>query len=595
MFPPYLPPMQPPVTTSMDVERIKGVDRQATDAAMTLEGETGAILRIKEKIANPQLALMMSCEQYSLQHQPPVAIMCQRTKLNRPTDVVHEIAIHRKKVNVTRPTPTTGKKAARKHSLAMKEKKMPKNLKLTETVTVVEEMPEKLMHLGTTAVVEEMPKKLEHIETITEVKVPKQVDVLMGRMYRSMVHVGNFAFRALVNSKVDLYMRARRKRSKMAIIIEITNSIYAAGGRFLELQNKEKTNWREVDVEKARTKVGDAIRDCAKKAKNINSGKKRPPTLLRSFRLYPEVPSFHESATFADILDYFVSALTEKEIKATDQTRLNSGPTVEKEEGSPTAPTNPINTQSVANTNQTSSSTTTAAKQICYFTPTANAKVAAKHTLTINEPQVINTRPGIMPFRKPDPTIVVEVPKPVDVLLGRMYGSVMHVGNFAFRALVDSKMDLYTRAHMRPRDKLAIVIDITNSIYAAGGHFLELQSNKEHTIWREVDVERARERVIEALRYRFKKPCTDKKKQPAVHTFHRLPAVRTFHESATFADIVDYFYFVRDLQGTDSSATAPIFPRRPILPRGEPTLPDALANILLFQRLSYRPFSCNNP
>lgn len=356
MFPPYLPPMQPPVTTSMDVERIKGVDRQAADAAMTLEGETGAILRIKEKIANTQLALMMSCEQYSLQHQPPVAIMCQRTKLNRPTDVVHEIAIHRKKVNVTRPAPTTGKKAARKHSLAMKEKKMPKNLKLTETVTVVEEMPEKLMHLGTTAVVEEMPKKLEHIETITEVKVPKQVDVLMGRMYRSMVHVGNFAFRALVNSKVDLYMRARRKRSKMAIIIEITNSIYAAGG-----------------------------------------------------------------------------------------------------------------------------------------------------------------------------------------------------------------------------------------------HFLELQSNKEHTIWREVDVERARERVIEALRYRFKKPCTDKKKQPAVHTFHRLPAVRTFHESATFADIVDYFYFVRDLQGTDSSATAPIFPRRPILPRGEPTLPDALANILLFQRLSYRPFSCNNP
>jgi hypothetical protein len=96
----------------------------------------------------------------------------------------------------------------------------------------------------------------------------KPVDVLLGKSRRSKMHLGNVAFRALVDSRLELYNGNSRRSARIAVCIAVTNAVYAAGGSFFAPQDKKCRTWRETNVDVARVKVGHAIRDNVKKLIN---------------------------------------------------------------------------------------------------------------------------------------------------------------------------------------------------------------------------------------------------------------------------------------------------------------------------------------
>ena len=99
----------------------------------------------------------------------------------------------------------------------------------------------------------------------------KRHDVLLGRSQLSARHIGNIAFRALVDSRLSLYSEATTKSAKTNVVVMVTNCIYEAGGRFIFPEDQSLDLWAEVDRRYAREKVGNAIRDGVKL---VNSGKK---------------------------------------------------------------------------------------------------------------------------------------------------------------------------------------------------------------------------------------------------------------------------------------------------------------------------------
>ena len=100
-------------------------------------------------------------------------------------------------------------------------------------------------------------------------------DVLCGRGGSINCHPGNERFRQLVDSKKRLYLTARFKREKRLIASRIVDEIHALNppGRFLTkiqvpgaTRGKKKATdmrWYEVDIEKARDKTSQALRENA--------------------------------------------------------------------------------------------------------------------------------------------------------------------------------------------------------------------------------------------------------------------------------------------------------------------------------------------
>lgn len=116
-------------------------------------------------------------------------------------------------------------------------------------------------------------------------------DILLGKGRSSKMHTGNVALRTLVASRTDLYRGSPSRSTKIHLIVSLTNSVYEAGGRFLNNKGTDENRvWVEVGRSYARAKVSNSIRDAIKL---INKGK--PLLSVASFKdMLNETSSFHE-------------------------------------------------------------------------------------------------------------------------------------------------------------------------------------------------------------------------------------------------------------------------------------------------------------
>ena len=263
---------QPPVSTSMS-NMTWGGDEQAMDAARlnVMQAQYDAIRKTKQTIVDIQRQMVLvSCEQNSLQQ--PMAILCQ----NKSEKVAQETSICRKHINLKEP-PFPAKQEAMASSKHFLNEQMP------QAQTMETGMKPHALKLYPTAMI--------------VVKTRTPVDVLLGRSTRNRWHIGNVAFRSLVDSRLDLYLRKTKRGGKINICIEVCQAVYDAGGRFFKPQDKACSSWKEVGVDVARARVTHAIRTARAKAGRLHrSG-------LGGHR---STKKFHESATFAEIVDYFV-------------------------------------------------------------------------------------------------------------------------------------------------------------------------------------------------------------------------------------------------------------------------------------------------
>ena len=111
-------------------------------------------------------------------------------------------------------------------------------------------------------------------------------DVLCGRGGNINCHPGNERFRQFVDRKRRLYLTARFKREKRLIACSIVDEIHALcpRGRFLNKiqapgskrgrKKAQDPGWYEIDIDKAREKVSQALRENATEIRKVMQGEK---------------------------------------------------------------------------------------------------------------------------------------------------------------------------------------------------------------------------------------------------------------------------------------------------------------------------------
>jgi hypothetical protein len=91
-------------------------------------------------------------------------------------------------------------------------------------------------------------------------------DILMGRRRSCEMHVGNIAFRSLIEAHLPSYQATSARASKSQVILEVFNAVEETGGRFLFPTVSSLTAWAEVDRSYARAKIGNSFRDAKKQS-----------------------------------------------------------------------------------------------------------------------------------------------------------------------------------------------------------------------------------------------------------------------------------------------------------------------------------------
>lgn len=128
----------------------------------------------------------------------------------------------------------------------------------------------------------------------------KCTDVLLGKSRSCQAHIGNTAYRGLIDSRVQAYQYADSKSSKIHIVVGVTKSIYEAGGRFLISQHgTDDAMWNEVAKDYAREKVGNSLRDAVKLRKQGRQ---------RAFSVTSGV-AFSNEITFAEMVKHVCEEL----------------------------------------------------------------------------------------------------------------------------------------------------------------------------------------------------------------------------------------------------------------------------------------------
>lgn len=109
---------------------------------------------------------------------------------------------------------------------------------------------------------ESSESRLRKLITSSEIE---QEDVLLGRGALCTFHVGTIAWKAIVESRLDLYHKAKSKQITN-LTLSVLNMVHATGGRFLQHDSSAARMgfWFEMDDKEARIKVRDAFRQCIK-------------------------------------------------------------------------------------------------------------------------------------------------------------------------------------------------------------------------------------------------------------------------------------------------------------------------------------------
>jgi hypothetical protein len=123
----------------------------------------------------------------------------------------------------------------------------------------------------------EEQKKTSDDETNNDdcIRVPRPIDVLMGKEKLAQSHTGNIRYGHLVDEYKERYDTCETRIEKTILASAIVMKVKEYGGRFL-LRKKGETNWSEADEWVAREKVTTAFRGRRKSAiarfKRINDG-----------------------------------------------------------------------------------------------------------------------------------------------------------------------------------------------------------------------------------------------------------------------------------------------------------------------------------
>lgn len=157
-------------------------------------------------------------------------------------------------------------------------------------------------------------KGIDDDEDIIAKSSLRRYDVLLGRSKRSAMHIGNVAFRAFIDSRLEAYTGAISRSAKIHVVVSLTNDVYKAGGRFLDPKGNEL--WVKVDRSFARKKVGNSMRDAIKL---VNKGRQRQMTI--------ELVRITENTTFAEIVDQIYERCDQTELPQNMHQPNMKGPT----------------------------------------------------------------------------------------------------------------------------------------------------------------------------------------------------------------------------------------------------------------------------
>ena len=108
----------------------------------------------------------------------------------------------------------------------------------------------------------------EQVDKVHHESEIKEQDVLLGRGKCNFKHIGNMAYRMLIETRLEKYIASDSRSEKTHMVVEVVESIFESGGRFLKQeQGSSADGWFVVNKKTAREKVGHSFRD-AIKAKN---------------------------------------------------------------------------------------------------------------------------------------------------------------------------------------------------------------------------------------------------------------------------------------------------------------------------------------
>lgn len=107
-------------------------------------------------------------------------------------------------------------------------------------------------------------------------------DILLGKGKSTKSHIGNVAFQALGDVRIEAYKAATSRGVKINMIVRLASSIEECGGRFLLSGGgpSRGMDFTSVDQAYAREKIGNSIRDGVKL---LNKGKRRVNSVAARF------------------------------------------------------------------------------------------------------------------------------------------------------------------------------------------------------------------------------------------------------------------------------------------------------------------------
>jgi len=115
--------------------------------------------------------------------------------------------------------------------------------------------------------VDEFLKRHDHPSTYNDYQLltepceePTDRDVLLGRGGLTNHHVGNKLYREKIEDFKPYYQKLSGKDEKQEFSRKVVNFVHSYGGRFLE-KDAYSDGWVEVEKNKARKKVGQALRE----------------------------------------------------------------------------------------------------------------------------------------------------------------------------------------------------------------------------------------------------------------------------------------------------------------------------------------------
>lgn len=138
---------------------------------------------------------------------------------------------------------------------------------------------------------------------------PTSLDILHGREYMCVSHIGNRCFRLLISFILEEYKALSTLTNKARFFNSIVKSIFISGGRFLRRNPGKRGSWEMSDFKKAEYKVWHSFR---------HFNMKRQPTRMEE-SLTQDIKHYFDSAEHFDWkgIVYFMinaSALNPKKV-----------------------------------------------------------------------------------------------------------------------------------------------------------------------------------------------------------------------------------------------------------------------------------------